>query len=116
VLSPLPSMLEIILVQPPSCPDINYQGEAVDWSALLALKDDRVIQLQPSYLEWNWPPDTLEKDWSERLNGGEGCWDLYRSLGIRCMHDKRGEPFYLNIIQDHISHLTCTPFPKFSGL
>jgi hypothetical protein len=64
MLSPLPSMFEMILVQPPPppCPDIDYQGEAVDWSVLLALKDDRVIQLRPSYLEWNWPPDTLEKD------------------------------------------------------
>jgi hypothetical protein len=117
VLPPLPSMLEMILVQPPppQCPDLDYQGEAVNWSALLALRDDRVIQLRPSYLEWNWPPDTLEKDWSERLNGGEGCWDLYRSLGIRCMHDSRGEPFYLNIIQDHISYSEHTPFPKLLG-
>jgi hypothetical protein len=93
-------MLEMILVQPPPlpCPDLDYQEEAVDWSALLALKDDRVIQLRPSYLEWNWPPNTIEKDWSERLNGGEGCWDLYRSLGIRCIHDRQGEPFYINII------------------
>jgi hypothetical protein len=100
VLPPLPSMLEMILVQPPPlpCPDLDYQEEAVDWSALLALKDDRVIQLRPSYLEWNWPPNTIEKDWSERLNGGEGCWDLYRSLGIRCIHDRQGEPFYINII------------------
>jgi len=115
--SPLPSMLEMILVQPPPppCPDLNYEEVAVDWSVLLSLNDDRVIRLRPSYLEWNWPPDILEKDWSERLIGGEGCWDLYRSLGNRCMHDRWGESFYLNIIQDHISHSTHIPFPKISG-
>jgi len=49
VLPPLSSTFKTILVQlpPPQCPDFDYQG------ALLALEDDCVVQLRPSYLEWS---------------------------------------------------------------
>jgi hypothetical protein len=76
----LPSTVEKIYIQPPLPPQVpgptqTYYEETLEECRVLAMRDDQVILVKPDSIAWKFDAKDTEREWLDRINGGDGCWN-----------------------------------------
>ena len=75
----LPSTVKKIFIQPPPPPSVpgpaqDYYEETLKECRALAMWDDLLVLEKPDQVAWNFDVKEMEKQWLDRINGGDGCW------------------------------------------
>jgi len=83
----LPLTIEQIFIQPPLPPPPahepawRYYEETLEECRALAMRDDRVVLERPDQIPWDFDVEEMEREWLDRINGGDGCWNTSQCYG-----------------------------------